>query len=459
MLRQLIAILAGATFSLAASNAASSAASNAAGVDGLPDGVWLQRGYGYIHEVSGDQITLWVAGRGYCYEIDDYYAPFDRLTKISNDLVMAYETGGITKYRFERSDALPASCAKTSYKTNDPLRNFDMLWRHFNDYYGFFDLKGVDWLQSYRTYRQRISQNTTNKELKAVFIKMLSDLKDEHISMEFGPKESWGFQGDDSLRAALAGPPDDYESLIADFKRRTNLKYNAVGAQSAYAGALTWGEVTPSIAYVGVHRMRHSDTPTDEVVRRVDAAFNDRVIPFLANYERILVDVRFNRGGHDAVALAIAGRFAPVRCVAFKKRPVEADGNGLSQEVYVTPAADNGRAAKPIVVLSSSQTASAAEIFLLAMSRLPNVRIVGEPSKGVLSDMWGGVLPNGWQFSLSNEEYLTADGSSYEGQGIPADVETPVYVTGDIVGNLDLSEQKAVEVLNGMTSSSYETCR
>ena len=30
-------------------------------------------------------------------------------------------------------------------------------------------------------------------------------------------------------------------------------------------------------------------------------------------------------------------------------------------------------------------------------------------------------LPNGWFFSLSNEEFLTADGSNYEVSGFPVD--------------------------------------
>lgn len=56
-------------------------------------------------------------------------------------------------------------------------------------------------------------------------------------------------------------------------------------------------------------------------------------------------------------------------------------------------------------MIISGSSVSAAEIFILAMTQLPQVRLLGRNSSGALSDSLGSGLPNEWSFSLSNEVY------------------------------------------------------
>ena len=78
--------------------------------------------------------------------------------------------------------------------------------------------------------------------------------------------------------------------------------------------------------------------------------------------------------------------------------------------------------ATPVIVLTSGMTASAAEIFVMAMRVLPHVTVIGEPTSGEHSDMLGRMLPNGWEFTLSNEEYVLAGGEVFERAGVPPEV-------------------------------------
>jgi C-terminal processing protease CtpA/Prc len=77
---------------------------------------------------------------------------------------------------------------------------------------------------------------------------------------------------------------------------------------------------------------------------------------------------------------------------------------------------------RPIIVLTSSTTLSAAEIQVLSLMTLPHVTLIGEQTYGIFSDMLLKILPNGWEFTLSNEQYLTPEGESYEQTGIPPDI-------------------------------------
>ena len=77
----------------------------------------------------------------------------------------------------------------------------------------------------------------------------------------------------------------------------------------------------------------------------------------------------------------------------------------------------------PVFVLTSNQTASAAEVFTLAMRALPQVTLVGESTQGGLSDQLDKQLSNGWPASVANEYYLTPQGESFEATGIPVDLE------------------------------------
>ena len=81
----------------------------------------------------------------------------------------------------------------------------------------------------------------------------------------------------------------------------------------------------------------------------------------------------------------------------------------------------------PVVVLTSGFSASATEIFSLAMRSLPHVTLVGEPTIGELSDVLEKPLPNGWQVELANEVYTDAGGFSYEVTGVPPHIDVPAF--------------------------------
>ena len=78
---------------------------------------------------------------------------------------------------------------------------------------------------------------------------------------------------------------------------------------------------------------------------------------------------------------------------------------------------------KPVYILTSPQTGSAAESFSIATMPLKNVKRIGSPTSGALSTALEKTLPNGWVFSISNEIYMDNDGKAYENIGVPVDYD------------------------------------
>ena len=72
---------------------------------------------------------------------------------------------------------------------------------------------------------------------------------------------------------------------------------------------------------------------------------------------------------------------------------------------------------------------------------------VGETTQGVYSDVLGKTLPNGWTVGLGNELFLTEEGETFEGKGIPADVQVPVFTDEDLANGRDSAIEKTEEIL------------
>ena len=46
-----------------------------------------------------------------------------------------------------------------------PEKNFEALWKTFHERYAFFKLRGVDWQKQHKTYRPKVTKDTTDEQL------------------------------------------------------------------------------------------------------------------------------------------------------------------------------------------------------------------------------------------------------------------------------------------------------
>jgi C-terminal processing protease CtpA/Prc len=104
----------------------------------------------------------------------------------------------------------------------------------------------------------------------------------------------------------------------------------------------------------------------------------------------------------------------------------------------------------PVVELIGRHSVSAAETFTQAlMGRQPAIARIGENTQGVFSDVLGRRLPNGWRFGLPNELFLTGEGTSFDGEGVPPTIAVPTFAAADLAAGRDPGLDRAIAVIEG----------
>jgi hypothetical protein len=177
------------------------------------------------------------------------------------------------------------------------------------------------------------------------------------------------------------------------------------------------------------------------------------------NLKALIIDIRFNEGGLDFLGLRLASRLTDQRRLGHSK---QARFGGYDEYTelhhrYFEPAGVQFLN-KPVMLLTSGNTFSAAEAQTLTLKGLPNVTLIGEVTGGGLSDILIRYLPNGWIFSLSNERYFSREGIDYEQKGIPPDIE--VIANEDSlnadVDNILSRALREIETLTRVSSTAHE---
>jgi C-terminal processing protease CtpA/Prc len=170
----------------------------------------------------------------------------------------------------------------------------------------------------------------------------------------------------------------------------------------------------------------------------------------LGKTDALILDVRFNGGGKDEVGMEIIRHFNPTKQIVFNKKAKFRDSFTAPNSIVLNNAEDPYT--KPVYLLTSQQSASATEIMVLSSLLLEHVTRMGAHTEGVFSDVLDKVLPNEWEFGLSNEVYLDTKGINYEGKGIPVDVsldypEDRQTFFRQLVENLEGDRQKVLELI------------
>ncbi len=300
---------------------------------------------------------------------------------------------------------------------NRPVSNFETLWQEFDDKYGLFQVKGIDWDSVYAIYRPQIENTSTDAKLYAVLTEMLDVLNDSHVGL-LPTNPQYPF-----YQSGILGKLDTITDFDLDI-----IKENYLADPKFEDPFFTYGILDNNIGYI--HIEGFSDLP-----KFLEKPM-DNVLSALKDTDGIIIDVRGGYGGEDIAGQYIAGRFAS-QSIPYMKTRVR---RGLGENDFT--AYENWRIfpegdfqyTKPIVVLTHRFTISARETFCLAMKVLPQVTFVGDTTTGAFSNQINRELPNGWGYSLSIGEWRDADGISYEGVGLAPDI---------------LVQNKKMDVLNG----------
>jgi carboxyl-terminal processing protease len=317
--------------------------------------------------------------------------------------------------------------------TDTPENNFEIFWSDFNKFYPFFEIKNIDWDSIYTFYRPKITNNTNRTELLQVFTGMIKLLEDYHVKLvtEREIVQSITFPSYEEYYSAGRIYPQKY--LNSFQSNQQNLNY--------------WSVINSDIGYISINTF---GTKGNNPFVFSDNSFLliDKILEEFKNKEGIIIDLRWNAGGYPSNVETIVNRFADRKRLYLKV--CSKNGTGRKDfsdwiDYYIEP---EGllQFNKPIVVLTSRLTGSAAEWFTLAFKTLPFATTIGDTTAGGFSPQITRELPNGWSFCLSTKIVMSADKKIYEGIGIPTDIPVQNKKT-DFDNKRDAILEKAIEII------------
>jgi peptidase S41-like protein/tricorn protease-like protein len=280
------------------------------------------------------------------------------------------------------------------------IGRFDLFWETFDKQYSYFAYKAINWDSLRDVYRPAAEAAKSQDELVEILKQMVAPLRDVHVNFRTpaGVVQS-------SFQPAT---PTNWNSEVW-FQATKSCSFHELKPN---LGACTMGG---GIGYVAIGSWDPSAFTT---------SFLDVVIDQFRGAPGIILDVRPNGGGDDALALALAGRFARRRTtigyVRFRDGPQHDDfGEEIAREVRPRGAF---QFTQPVVVLAGRGVYSSSETFIAAMRELPNVVILGDTTGGGSGNPRTFALGDGWTCSVSRWIEWTADRRVIEWNGIPPDV-------------------------------------
>ena len=301
--------------------------------------------------------------------------------------------------------------------------NFDMLWKICDEYYCFFDYKGIDWNEVYAKYRPTVYNGMSDNELFDVCANMLAELKDGHVNL-------YNSYDGSSQRVVH----ENY--LKNEYHRKSGFVYKVLPENIGY-----------------MHYDAFTSAFTDALLDHILTQFQD--------CKGVIIDIRNNGGGNIKNVNKIACRFSKEEEVLCGYK-IYKTGPGHSEFADTIPDylkkvvsmgnimgnKESVKFLKDVVVLTNRGVYSAANDFVRTMKVLDNVTIIGDRTGG-----GGGIpcnfdLPNGWYVRLSTTPMLDINKVHTEygidpTEGFKIDMAPDAHITGK-----DAILDKAIEFLS-----------
>lgn len=417
-------------------------------------GVWLEPGSGLALEVEQHAVNAYHFTRQTCVVIkrfaghDEAQTLFTRIQREAVNWVSFIPSGGTEFYRIRMTGSvLPPACKNPGPQNEfEPEFIFAHTWHALNDYYPFFKQRGVDWHRQYRHYRPQVTAASSPEALFQIISEMLDPLDDGHVglevdtenfSAEFSANEPVGWELPAIALAKEEGITyeESLQSIQQTFVDNLFTHYADVDYSSFIdeegRQLLVWGRLKGNVGYIQLNalqgyaeedELQFSNAQQDLILF---SHLLDQVIRDMQSTTGLIVDLRFNAGGSDELALEFANRFADTSRLAFTKHNYNSGQPALAKQVMLKPNAKRTYL-RPVHIMMGPNTASAAEVLAMSTQVLPHVNLIGQNTSGILSDAIDFTLNSGWTLTFPYQEYFSAAGRQYETIGVPPQQRGPV---------------------------------
>ncbi|HEV2764590.1 MAG TPA: S41 family peptidase [Pyrinomonadaceae bacterium] len=386
------------------------------------------------------------------------------------------------------------------------LAVFDEVWRTVGERYYDPSMNGVDWPRARAEFRPHAAAALHPSELYGTLRRMLALLRDPHtrvhapgeradwrearyVSVGVGVREvegalvaAWVERGSEAWRAGVRAGDEllTVEGEPASILVARVLAERAGASKPSTARALAVARLFegPPDTFVNVgfggksgakerivrlRRVVRTRAPEWSVRREGGAAlvrFNLFTPETAAEFARALggelrgarglvLDLRENGGGEAEAMADIASALLPAgaRLGRFTDRRGRPQMEPRTRTRLLSTAESLVEFRGPVVVLTGTRTASAAEVLAAALKEHGRARVVGEETCGcVLGIRRRHTLPDGGTLEVSEMDFRTASGARLEGAGVTPD-ETVKPTRRDLADRRDPALSRALELL------------
>ncbi|MGW4234673.1 S41 family peptidase [Streptomyces sp. NPDC004980] len=437
------------------------------------DGTWQSAGYGTVYVIEqnghggarklsvyensgtscvGDDVLTALGSARDNRDAVTFGADGDRELTVrrQGDHLVVQEFGSAGHIRMNGLKKLPR-CPSETPKEGPArrLKTLDEFWQNLSQHYPPYAHRRLDMGDRERDYAA-LERDNTDRTLMALLRRTVHKLGDMHTGITWKDGSSYG------LRPGTRDSADLTDAETAAARSAIEVRLGAelrpvIEEKVEYASGLPGG-----MGYLRITQLDElggEDSSYDDDLARFTRAL-DTVFTQGArdNWRGLILDLRLNDGGHDALGQELASRLTRHPHVAFKKRARDLDAPGgftPYETVHVVPGRSPGFHGR-VALLVGDLTVSAGETTAMTLlNRSPAPALIGRDTQGIFSDQMSRTLPGGLSLELSNEDYRNSTGQSFEGRGLPVDARfrTPVFTSAELDNGCDSALAKALDHL------------
>ncbi len=411
-------------------------------------GIWKSIGNGYYLEARRDSILLYSYTENFCYkEKNDY---LEGLLNSQSQFILCEDTLSIyltdygvktknlqSKKDFVRVERIPENCMDFLEMTQlNPSELFSLYMETITENYAFSRERSLDWNKIIKTYQDSISNTSKAEELFSILGEVAALTKDHHTKVINENGRTLQYRGTPSAMLVQDAFNDqteienlnDYFNLFfeTNAKNITDSLLQGSGEKVAN-GNIEWGSLNKDLGYIKINSFAGFAPREYTRKQQIDSVnFQMRkILGVLAKKEAIIIDIGFNFGGYDASGLTIASYFTNELVLAYIQE-VYNNGDFYCEDSITVEPADSMNYTKPVYVLMTDISRSAAESFAMMMGALPNVKLVGTSTLGILSGMLGKSIGD-FYTTFSNQRLVSVNREFYEVVGVKPDIKLNVF--------------------------------
>jgi hypothetical protein len=344
---------------------------------------------------------------------------------------------------FVRVEKLPKNCHSYSelQHAEAPIL-FELFLETLQENYAFSTERNMNWEAIRNTYASKITNETTLEELFQLMGEIVTLTKDHHtkIIAPDGRRLQHTFTPSAQYVIDSFNLQEQEKNLNQFFNLFFSQQYSNISdsllqgkGQKAANNKLEWGNLSEDIGYIMVHALTGFTKSNVSRSQQLDSLELEmsKIMNALKDKDAIIIDISFNFGGYDAAGAVIAGFFTNEETYAYTTQTFHRDTFYTGSKHYIKPSQRN-TFTKPVYVLMTDISRSAAENFALYMKAIPQAQLVGMNTLGIQSGILNKAI-GPFNLTLSNQRFITPEKQFYEVIGVPPDVRLDVFSSkGDI---------------------------